>query len=330
MEALICDICGGKLIMGKGGIATCESCGMKYDSNRLKEKVQEVKGKVQIDSSNMIDNYLEMATNANDVGNLEEAESYCNKVIEIDTKNYKAWMLKGRAVALQSSLQNSRISEGVTAFAKGINYAPEEEKQKIIEETKEQIKEFFISMISLRIDRFSKWPDDEEWRGFNSDMLSLSMTVFNFITQTKVMINHDEIMNPIAKEITQGVVNAWQNVVWPDYEGDPKDQDDRPGKDDWRTFISRVDVCVKFLKHAIDMHKNAEEDDIQRYETLIIMQEAAINSCSWEFNFNNNGEKNWYRKWILTDESKEIRREEVKQYKEKIEEIKASIAAKQA
>ncbi len=26
MAALVCDLCGGKLIMGAGGIAVCDSC----------------------------------------------------------------------------------------------------------------------------------------------------------------------------------------------------------------------------------------------------------------------------------------------------------------
>ena len=43
MEALVCDICGGNLIMGAGGIATCESCGMQYNMERIREKVQEIK-----------------------------------------------------------------------------------------------------------------------------------------------------------------------------------------------------------------------------------------------------------------------------------------------
>ena len=35
MEALQCDICGGKLVMGSGGIAVCDSCGMEYKKERI-------------------------------------------------------------------------------------------------------------------------------------------------------------------------------------------------------------------------------------------------------------------------------------------------------
>lgn len=37
---LVCDSCGGKLIMGAGDIATCENCGIEHSVDRMKEKIQ--------------------------------------------------------------------------------------------------------------------------------------------------------------------------------------------------------------------------------------------------------------------------------------------------
>ena len=329
MAALVCDLCGGKLIMGAGGIATCESCGMEHSADRMKEKVQEIKGTVRVDNSHMIENYLEMARTAKEAGNNAEAESYCNKVIEIEPTNYKAWMLKGEAAAWQSSLQNSRVDEGVTAFVKGINNAPEEEKEELIEDAKEQIKNLSLAMISLRADRFAKWPDEEESAGFISDLTSILSTVVTFLTQTGALIPLAEIMAPIATQINQSVVKAWQNVIWPDYNGDPNDSDDRAGKYEWQTFIKRVGYCTTLVEKAIDLCDEDDEDDIQRYENLIFMHKAAIDSCSWDYNFTDWG-KSWYKDWSLTDEAKRARRTLISQYEAKVREIKASIAAKQA
>ena len=168
MAALVCDLCGGKLIMGAGGVATCDSCGMEHSAGRMKEKVQEVKGVVQTDSSHLVTNYLDMAINAIDAGNNAEAESYCNKIIEVDPTNYRAWMLKGEAAAWQSTLANPRISEGVNAFAKGVKYAPEEEKESVEEKAKDQIQSLCIAMVKLQAERFSKWPDEEIKRQLNN------------------------------------------------------------------------------------------------------------------------------------------------------------------
>ncbi len=329
MAALVCDLCGGKLIMGAGGIATCESCGMEHTAERMKEKVQEIKGTVRVDNTHMIENYLEMARTAKDAGNNSEAETYCNKVIEIDPTNYKAWMIKGEAAAWQSSLQNSRIDEGVTAFVKGINNAPEEEKEELIEVAKEQIKNLSLAMISLRGDRFAKWPDEEEAAGFISDLTSILSTVVTFLSQTGSLIPIAEIMAPVAVQINRSVVKAWQDVVLPDYIGDPNDSDDRAGKYEWQTFIKRVGYCTSLVEKAIDICDEDDEADIQRYENLILMHKAAIESCSWDYKFTNWG-KSWYKDWSLTDEAKNTRRDLIRQYESKIANIKEDLAKKEA
>ncbi len=52
MEKLCCDICGGTLVMQSGGkTAVCDSCGMQYSTERMREKVQEIKGVVSIEGT---------------------------------------------------------------------------------------------------------------------------------------------------------------------------------------------------------------------------------------------------------------------------------------
>lgn len=111
MAALVCDICGGKLVMGAGGIAVCDSCGMEYSQARMKEKVQEIKGVVRIDNTYMVDNWMKMGTSASQAGNWKEAYDYFTKVIEVEPENWRAIYEKGKAGAWQSTLGNLRIAE---------------------------------------------------------------------------------------------------------------------------------------------------------------------------------------------------------------------------
>lgn len=111
MAALVCDICGGKLVMGSGGVAVCDSCGMEYSVDRIKEKVQEIKGTVHIDNSNMIENWMRMGLSAAQAGNQKEAYEYFSKVVEVDPENWRAIYEKGKAGAWQSTLANLRTSE---------------------------------------------------------------------------------------------------------------------------------------------------------------------------------------------------------------------------
>ena len=51
MAALQCEICGGKLIGKPGGLFECESCGMEYNTDWAKAKVQEIKGTVKVEGT---------------------------------------------------------------------------------------------------------------------------------------------------------------------------------------------------------------------------------------------------------------------------------------
>ena len=124
MAALVCDICGGKLVMGSGGIAVCDSCGMEHSPDRMKEKVQEIKGTVQVDNSHMIDSWMKMGKSASEAGNHKEAYDYFTKVVELDPQNWRAIFEKGKAGAWQSTLANLRtadIYQGITMALEIVN-----------------------------------------------------------------------------------------------------------------------------------------------------------------------------------------------------------------
>lgn len=51
MAKLQCDICGGKLMAKSGGIYECEFCGVQYDTEWAKAKIQEIRGTVQVEGT---------------------------------------------------------------------------------------------------------------------------------------------------------------------------------------------------------------------------------------------------------------------------------------
>lgn len=52
MAMLVCDVCGGNLQMDAGGkTATCQFCGMQYSIERMREKIQEIRGTVKVEGS---------------------------------------------------------------------------------------------------------------------------------------------------------------------------------------------------------------------------------------------------------------------------------------
>lgn len=171
MGALVCDICGGKLVMGSGGIATCESCGMEHSQERMKEKVQEIKGTVRVDNTHMVDSWMNMGKAAAQAGNNKEAYDYFTKVIEIDPTNWRAIFEKGKAAAWQSTLANIRTSELYQGIAMALEIIkssemPEDEVVHIKNEFAVAIFRVNNAITDLRSDQLFKINDlyfDAHW-----------------------------------------------------------------------------------------------------------------------------------------------------------------------
>lgn len=324
MGALICDVCGGKLVMGSAGMAICESCGLQHSVDRVKEKVQEIKGTVQVDNSHLIENYLEIAENARNSGNNKETESYCNRILEIDPKNYRALILKGEAAAWQSTLQYIRVDECVALFTNGISNAPEESRESLIEDAVEELERVALALVEMRSELFAEYPSEREANKFIDDLNSILDTIYSFADQYVEMYDFevyapiDTLHVNIAKKIYgDAVFPAWKNVIWPDYNGDPNDSDDRPGKYEFETFIDRIDACISLLKTAIQL----DGENIQLYENLVFLQKEAINSCSWKCDYTGDG-KRWHKEFSLTANAISLRQKAINPYETKIKEVK--------
>ena len=325
MAALVCDLCGGKLVMGAGGIATCDSCGMEHSAGRMKEKIQEVKGIVQVDSAHLSDNFLRMAQNAYASNNKAEAESYCNKIIETEPTNQQAWLLKGKAAGWQSSLSNIRFSEAINCFANAIEYTQEDEKEAVINECKQEVKELAEALLRLRGERFAKWPDEEEQIGFINDLTTVLKATLQFFETVGFLIDKDELMAPLAAVINDSVVDAWCNVVRPTF---ANDHDGHPDDYELRKLVQRAGYCTDLLEQAISLCDSDEAGDIQRYKNLIAIHEYLIDAQSYSYETVSVGnswvdgrtlyENQYVKSKTLDDEAKRKRRHLISIYKEKI------------
>lgn len=335
MKQLTCEMCGSTELVKQDGFFVCQTCGIKYSIEEARKMMFEGEGDgvpatsiAQVDNTDKIKNYYELAEDAYNAGNNSEAENYCDKIIELDFKNYQTWLLKGKAVGWQSTLQNFRILESVTAFTKAINNAPEDEKDFVIEETKNQIISLSKALISRRGELFAELPNTNNTNGFISDLTSIFNGLAEFIEQTGTTIDLLDMLSPIAVTINNSVTKAWKDVIWPDYNGDPNDYDDRASKYEWQQFVERVDNCILIVEKAIDITKD-DEGNIQRYNNLIFLQEEVIKSCSWTYTFSAySTNKIWSKEWSLTDGAKNARRQEISRYRAGIKKIQEAVENK--
>ncbi len=112
-----------------------------------------------------------------------------------------------------STLQNSRVDEGVSCFIKAIQYALENARDGVVKEARKENSNLSRAMFSLREDRFAKWPDDEESSGFKDDLTALLNALATFIRETGEAVELLGIITSAATEINQSVVKAWKEVI---------------------------------------------------------------------------------------------------------------------
>ena len=129
MRGLVCDFCGGNLVISSGGNAICKNCGIEYDKKCIQEKIQKnlnIDNNTMINSSiktdsDTIERWMDMAKFAMNAGNNQEAYDYFTRVIELDPNNWRAIFERGKAAAWQSTLANLRISELYEAISRCID-----------------------------------------------------------------------------------------------------------------------------------------------------------------------------------------------------------------
>jgi len=115
MKQLTCEMCGGVDLLKKEGMFVCQNCQTKYSVEEAKkmmiEGVVQVVGTVQIDKTNSIDNYLQSAQQEFKIGNHNEVENLCKKILEIDWNNLQAWILrtKNAHILLKYKFQSEHI-----------------------------------------------------------------------------------------------------------------------------------------------------------------------------------------------------------------------------
>lgn len=117
-----CPQCGGSLqVPDNCDSVKCMYCGTDII---VREAINLVSGNAN--------NFLELATSAQDSGNYVEAYSYFTKVLELDPKNSDAWAGKALSAGWQSNLIKSRLDEMLTCYEKAIDSSNNEGLREII------------------------------------------------------------------------------------------------------------------------------------------------------------------------------------------------------
>ena len=326
MKQLTCEMCGSTELMKQDGVFVCQTCGTKYSVEEAKkmmvEGTVEVKGTVKVDDSSKIDNYYKMAESAYNAGNKQEAENYCNKIIEIDPENYKAWFLKGKAAGWQSTLANNRLQEAINCFVTAINKATNDDKENIENQTVDEITNLNYAFLELYCNRFEECTTaktGEELNEFVAHLFGSDVSLIIF--QRKNESEGAEILYKFWKRYE----NAWGTGL--DYYGG-YDKEQHPSNAVWEEYVQQVENVIEHFKILIaiigtyQLVDNLGADTvISLYKTIICLYDSLSKSVAYEYDTISSSYVRTGESKVASEMYKNERKEFIEYSKQKIKEL---------
>ena len=312
--ALTCELCGGTDLVKQGDFFVCQACGAKYTLEDAR-KMMGVTGAPAAPAAApaagaQIENLLNLARSAQDAGNNKEAESYANRVIEQNTENAEAWLIKGQAAGWQSTLANNRINESVECWKNCLKYAPPEKKEEYKTTIIKEWSNLQQAVIITRANNFASLATESNKKALVNSKLEIVLSLANMIAggfadgeskPSKINEAGDQLLQTLAEKANSAAVTA----------SDEADKDYGPERSDknkfaYRTWIEKTDYCLEVLEEVISIaNKEVTVETIKKNYDAI--QNSVINSCSYKFEVSG-GWSGYVEDTCLTDTAKTFRR----------------------
>lgn len=326
MKQLTCEMCGSTDLIKQDGVFVCQTCGCKYSVEEAKKMMIEgtvdVSGStVRLDNTYNIENYLKLAENAFSANNNKEAESYSNKILEINPNYYKAWLIKGKAAGWQSTLNKSRIFESIECFEKAIDHVPESEAAELKKEIAEEIAKLSKASLSLCCDIFVENPSKNNANLLVETAASINKSAIKLLEKCSIAPAKYEETTAIC--IRESAINAYDHIVWPEYS---RSNGGYPYAFQFTNFLDKSSACIMVLKCSITMSSSSDKLDdvkIKNYKDLIRITTDRINAAGYEKKFNGSSSY-WAVTSTLSASARQKNLEDINIYHQKIKELDPS------
>lgn len=332
MKKITCEICGSNDIIKKDDFFECRLCGTKYSVEEVKKIVLEgnidISGSaVKIDNSGNIENYLSIAQNAYKANNMSECENYCNRVLEIDSKNYEAWLLKGKTAIFQSSKVEFIIEKIINCYSNAIDNTPEDKIDEIKSEIANETWIVISSIIQYKFQQFLNLPSNEQqFLEYPSDddkriVVETEELIIANLEELLLRcgINESELRYAICIAIEIFAITKWNNEIVEQY----INIQGYPTWVEWQLFFARGDAVVYLIENSISILKEKKPDFTEIYQDLtniyeiILEQEEKIEKATGRCLLSHKTRQKridkvmeWHRKWNEIDPTHKIPTEE--------------------
>ena len=306
MKKITCEMCGSTDLIKKDGIFECQSCGTKYSVEEAKKMMVEGKvdvsgSTVKVDDSNKIENYLTMAQNAFDSSNQQEAENYCNRIIEIDANNYRAWLIKGKAAGWQSTIANIRFGEAINCFEKAISNAPEENKNDVKKESIDEIRKLLNALNQLACGHYIDYPSEGNANSIINSLALVKDSIDEFKKSTAEDVDFSEDDLKLGLDINSAVVTAYSQTIYREYVGD----EGHPDKFDFEQFRDRAIAANSLLDMCLLFATSDKQSQITIYKNKLQILEELVKASSFTKEYLSSGGSYWRVEYTLNDVTKQ-------------------------
>lgn len=241
MQALICELCRGNSFSKQGDFFQCDYCRTKYSPEQAKKLL--VEGSVTIDRGGEAENLLRLAETSLNHGNAPEANEGARRVLEIDPKNSRGWLLLGA----------SRLTLGVSA---PLRKEAKRELELALEFASESEREDFVTTV---VDVIRQSITDQTCRMGVKELMRGSPFFSNFAAVYEVIDSNIELLK-LAHRLS-GDVQYPKLIVSIAKETLPRLQVARKAKGDLVVVYAtqeQVDKMIADLEQSVEIVKSSE------------------------------------------------------------------------
>jgi len=196
MKKIVCEMCSSNDVIKDGEFYVCQVCGTKYTVESARSLLKDIgtldiKGKVEIDSSNQVEDYLSMANNAIELNNTKDAFNFIEKILIIEPKNFNALYLKGKI--------SEKIEDKFDCFSYALKCVDSQNESALIENIQKDLLSFYNSKIEYC---FSLEKDLGRYNFVQSVHIAVNLIQKEFdsnILKEKIIIDKETILNSFCK-----------------------------------------------------------------------------------------------------------------------------------
>ena len=197
-----------------------------------------------------IDNYLLIAENAEKAKNYLEEEKYVNKILEIEPTNAKAWLLKGNAVSLLSTMDNNRLTESVQYWSNALNYSNKSQNKGYLNEIRQKFETILKNIFKEALAEFKKAIKEDSGIKQATDDLKNTIIQLELLLDKTITINLFEKCDELKEYIACEIFRVIEKIPYDDWELVPKD---KQYIYDYHFWCDKQESCIILLEKALDI-----------------------------------------------------------------------------